>query len=470
MYDLPLIEQSLIAYLLKNQIQICEINNYFVSKISKDFYEAMLSLNERGYIVNKENLLVEGVRRNELINKEKIDLLFNYKFDEHLIADYIKNLKDYFLQEQLRTEVGANIISALDTKAKPDIPLLKEEFSKAQNLILQIENTDKIIKDVDDIFDEYGKEIDKRAEHKGYHSTGDPYLDAVFPQGLDGGYMTTIFGSSGTGKSTLGLHLKNCQINRAIPLIDNTLEMGVIATMDRKIARRRNIPYEYLMADDYDEEKYEEIKRILVEERMLINATARYRMIETDTESISDLDYMIPKIQKALDTEYLVLHIDLATMLRDFNGGGDKQSTVYEKAGNSLSSLAKRHNIHIINYVQALRDDKKTQIKKITDIKKFRPRLDSIKNSAIFEERSRVIIGLFRAKYYADRYLKDDPMTSMLDDIMEVTFLKQTMGTLPMLRYLFDGATATTLPYINNDPDDDIYFNILNGNLYGEED
>ena len=56
-----------------------------------------------------------------------------------------------------------------------------------------------------------------------------------------------------------------------------------------------------------------------------------------------------------------------------------------------------------------------------------------------------------------DRYLPDDPNTNLMEDILEVTVLKQTQGKVgTRLNYMFKGDTATILPQLNVEGNDDL--------------
>ena len=298
-------------------------------------------------------------------------------------------------------------------------------------------------------FEDHKNILVQRSKGNDTYPTGIRILDKYNTIGYYPKYITTIFGASGSGKTTAAINLINASINLQYPTVYDSLELSKQFVTDKLIAARNGIPFDTLL--NVTDEKGEDISDSLIDliesERRKIESHNRFVLMEEVNQSIADLDYEIPHIKKFMGVNFLVLHIDLATMLKDFNKGGDSTASVYEKAMNAEHELARKHNIHIVNYVQALRDQHNVVIKDVEDIEKFRPRLNSIKNSSAFEERSRVVIGLFRPYYYAERYLKDNPAIELMSNILEMQFLKQSMGTLPTLEFLFKGDISRIFPF-----------------------
>ena len=124
-------------------------------------------------------------------------------------------------------------------------------------------------------------------------------------------------------------------------------------------------------------------------------------------------------------------------MLEEFGSGEAKD---YEKAVNLLHPVAKRTNTHIVLVVQAvqktLENHRPTTLQ---GINLFRPSLSSIKNSSAIAERSRTVLSVFRAKYYATRFFPDDPQVDDLEDVVEVQVLKSSNGAVGQrVQYLHD--------------------------------
>jgi hypothetical protein len=113
-----------------------------------------------------------------------------------------------------------------------------------------------------------------------------------------------------------------------------------------------------------------------------------------------------------------------------------------------VHEMARRLGVHIVAVVQANRFGFKP--KDIEDILRLKPTTESIKNAAAYGERSRVILGLFRKKYYAEKYFPEDSETKVMDDILEVQMLKQNQGKLSTLKYLYVGERFSFFKYEGN--------------------
>jgi replicative DNA helicase len=138
-------------------------------------------------------------------------------------------------------------------------------------------------------------------------------------------------------------------------------------------------------------------------------------------------------------------------MLKDFNIGNKNKAELYENAMNSLHEVARRNNVHIVGVVQSRRPDTRINITNVEQLERFRPHIEELKNSAAIEERSRTVISVFRKKHFAMRYLPQDPETLIMSDIAEIDILKQNMGVLGRIKYLFDPECYTFTKLVDED-------------------
>jgi replicative DNA helicase len=144
--------------------------------------------------------------------------------------------------------------------------------------------------------------------------------------------------------------------------------------------------------------------------------------------------------------------VDLITQLKDFMHNKSNQSVAnsIETAMNDLNALAKELNVHIIGVAQFNRDADNMKVLTADDLDMLRPSLNNIKNSHALAERSRVVLSLFRKKYYSDRYLPADEAAKVEEDILEVNILKNSSGMVGnTLHYLFDGSHFKVLPILD---------------------
>jgi len=160
---------------------------------------------------------------------------------------------------------------------------------------------------------------------------------------------------------------------------------------------------------------------------------------------------LIKEFKQRTRSDYLIVAIDLITQLQEFTraGGGMNLANAYEMAMNKENIIAKAQNCHFINVTQFSRNADNFRISEFADLEDpaLRPNLNDIKNAGAIAERSRAVLGLFRPKYYADRYLPDDPNVEYMEDILEVQVLKQSNGATPRLKYLYEGEIFRVNPF-----------------------
>ena len=429
------IEQTLLAHIIKHPEETYSFSS-FLSNNAKTIYKALKSIQDKKLTLELNALTIEANEYDSSITKEKLAVLFEIDYSEDNINEYKKELKKRFLLEQVKSEDISELVIEAE-QSEIDIDRLKELTSALQSKLGEVGEENKILYTIPEWLEDYKTIIVKRAESSGQYPTGDLQLDNMIKLGFAPKYQTTIFGASGTGKSSFGRYLVNREINLHIPCVYNTLEMDKIVTMDAMLAMRTGFPIDFFLNKESDKEVKDQVLQILEREKSHLINNKRFMLLEDSNQSFDDLDYLIPDIKRYMGVDYFVMHNDLATMIKDY--GGENKASGWEDAQNRSHELCKRHNIHMVNYVQARRDDSSIKIRKEEDLEKFRPRVDSVKNSSAFEERSRVMLGVFRRKYYADRYYRsiDNDAVDLMEDVMEVQFLKQNMGSLPTLKYLF---------------------------------
>jgi replicative DNA helicase len=287
------------------------------------------------------------------------------------------------------------------------------------------------------MFDSYQNILSKRMDGSAFFDTGCVLLNSVLPTGFAPGEITTIFGSTGIGKSTYSLYLINRMINKYIPCFYVSLEMSETSTMDRWMASRLRIPFHSLYSKKgvIDESILEMVK----EERSKLERanSNKFVFIDETRVSSSSLEKMINQVKMKMQTDYMVVFVDLATMMEDF---GEGTPIAYEQAMNNLHQMTKRARVHLVLVVQATQ--KSLENKRPTTIdglKVFRPTSADIKNSSAIAERSRQVLAVYREHYYAAKFFPEDPLVQEEDDVMEVQSLKVSNGSVGVVcKYLYD--------------------------------
>jgi replicative DNA helicase len=298
--------------------------------------------------------------------------------------------------------------------------------------------------------DAYIEDLKERAKGRRY-PYGDEYLDSHILKGAYPGAITTIAAGTGQGKSTYVLNLLNDMISNYTPAIYISLEMSGVDTYDRLVALRLGIPIQDLYAND--ESLYGVIDAV-EKEKMQLEKNNKFYFVEEPNLGITQLRSIIKEFKQRARSEYAVVAIDLVTQLKDFMAmnGGSSVANAMERGMNELNALAKEQGVHIIAVVQFNREAENVKVQTIEDLDLLRPTLANIKNSAALGERSRVVISLFRKKFYSDRYLTHIPESATIIDIAEITILKNSSGPVgKTFKYLFEGEVFSMTPFVEDE-------------------
>jgi replicative DNA helicase len=419
-----------------------------LSEEARAFYTTIKNLYTGGITVNKRNVLTE-INNHIEISESKVDAVFNIDVDEGDFNGLYNSLKKQWAKNDIQEYLLEDLLSDVSKKGDIDIDKLIETRSLLDERIRTIDESSLSIYTLKDMFNEYNKELNNRESGKSFYDTGCSHLNKYLTNGFAPQMITNIFGQSGVGKSTYALYLVNKQINKMIPSIYFSPEMPLISTMDRLVAQRIRVPIDNLYPSEDDEVGIGENVRAKIKKEMIkLIDNPYFRFVEEESLWLADVEAIIEKTKREMNTDYLIVTIDLLTMIKDFNlGSSDTKANKYENAMNLLHEIARRQNVHIVGIVQSRRPSGKVVINNVEDLERLRPGIEEIKNSGGIEERSRIVLSTFRKKFFAQKYLPDDPQTELMDDIMDVQVLKQNMGSLPVIHYLFDGPTSYICKY-----------------------
>jgi len=424
--------------------------NYFISQIGKDIFTVLKKLYEQEkHSIDPTviNIISAGNKINSDINEYYIEKLFKVEYDINNFDYYMQRLKEDFAKHNIENTILQNLLKEVSSRGDLQIDKIEFLVNEIEENLSYVKRDNKILYSLSDMYDRYKDVITRRQGGDWFYGTGDSFLDEALQIGFAPGLITTLFAATGIGKSVYALNLISRQINKQIPSLYISLEMDMISTMDRLIALRNRTPIDMFFPKALQENDI--AFKILEKERALMHKIKRFYFVEEAGLSLSDLEFLIKDVKKKLRIDYLVVTVDLLTMLRDFNVGDDKQSTVYEHTMNRIHEMARELNVHILGVVQANRKADSMQVRDIDDLDKLKPSFNTIKNSGAIGERSRVVMSAFRAKYYAERLFPDDPQVEVMEDILEISILKQNMGKINNLKYLYRGDTANVYKYIN---------------------
>lgn len=430
-------ELQLLHFLIDEPERVVAIReNYFLSTDGHDLYDVLYDLYQHGVKPTKDNIVGAGNCVNDKITPELIDTILSTQYDPLAFDHYKFLLQEAYSQDRIQSYILRECSKTVTTKGRLDIERMETLVSDLQDCISLAKSSEEELKFTDTLFTSYEKTVEQRVEGEKFYTTGCSKLDAVLPTGFAPKEMTTIFGSTGVGKSTFKMYLKNRLVNRDVPCLDITLEMSETSEMDRWMASRLRIPMSYLVGKP-NEPVDESVLQMIRNEKSKLLKRKKYAMLDTSKLSIPELEKVIVQFKLKSQSDYAVVFVDLATMLDEFGSGEAKD---YEKAVNLLHPVAKRTNTHLVLVVQAVQKSLENhRPTTLQGINLFRPSLASIKNSSAIAERSRTVLSVFRAKYYATRFFPDDPQVDELEDVVEVQVLKSSNGAVGQrVQYLHD--------------------------------
>jgi replicative DNA helicase len=441
-----IVEQQVLCFCFDHPEKVLEIkDNYFLSNEGKVLYDTILDLYRDNVSFSDDNIISSGGQRNENITFELLKSIRAVKYDVSAWKHYRDILQKSYAKDRIQSKVLKDALTISTLKNDLDIDKMQAVIYELQECINLARGQGAEVKTLREMFDSYQNTLSKRIDGSAFFDTGCVLLNSVLPTGFAPGEITTIFGSTGIGKSTYSLYLINRMVNKYIPCFYVSLEMSETSTMDRWMASRLRIPFHafYSRNGVTDESVLEKVR----EERSKLERanSNKFVFIDETRVSSSSLEKMIDQVKMKMQTDYMVVFVDLATMMEDFIEG---TSIAYEQAMNSLHQMTKRTRVHLVIVVQAVQKSLEShRPTTIEGLRMFRPTLASIKNSSAIAERSRQVLAVYREHYYASKYFPEDVLVQEEDDVMEVSILKCSNSDVgKRLNYLYDGGLFRLYP------------------------
>ena len=424
----------------------------FLHEEAKSLFKSICYLVENSIEITPATLLQQVGLVDCTIQPKHIDQAFN--IDNKGASDLtsiLTVLKDAKLKDSI-----LNQIREIELKVGEQGLLEKESIaSRLYDLETTVQESgkkDSVLMSFDEWAETYKQDLEERKAGRKY-TYGDPLLDATFSKGAYPGAITTIAASTSMGKSTYVLTLMNNLLDRNIPCMYLSLEMGAIDTFDRLIAMRCGIDNESLYNADID--NINDIMQKVEQERKALEDRTNFYFSEATDVDLHRLRVIIREFKQRTHATYAVVAVDLITQMKNFMNAKNGSSTanMMEIGMNELNALAKEENVHIIAVAQFKRDSDNAKIRSVEEIDYLRPGLGDIKNSGALAERSRVVLSIFRPKYYADRYLSGTAEAEDMQDIMEVQVLKNSNGGSAgkIMKYTFDSSHFRLFPIVEEE-------------------
>jgi replicative DNA helicase len=441
-----IVEQQILRFCFDHPEKILELkDNYFLSSEGKALYDTLLDLYRNNVSFSDDNIVSLGGQKNEGITFELLKSIRSVEYDISAWKHYRDILQKTYSKDKIQSKILKDALTISSLKNDFDIDKMQDIVYELQECVNLARGQGAEIKTLREMFNSYQNTLSRRMDGSAFFDTGCVLLNSALPTGFAPGEITTIFGSTGIGKSTYSLYLINRMINKYIPCFYVSLEMSETATMDRWMASRLRIPFHALYSKNgvIDESVLEKVK----EERSKLERanSNKFVFIDETRVSSSSLEKMINQIKMKMQTDYMVVFVDLATMMEDF---GEGTPIAYEQAMNNLHQMTKRTRVHLVLVVQAVQKSLENhRPTTIEGLRVFRPMLASIKNSGAIAERSRQVLAVYREHYYAAKFFPEDPLVQEEDDVMEISLLKCSNSEVGRrLNYLHDGGLFRLYP------------------------
>jgi archaellum biogenesis ATPase FlaH len=394
------LEKRIITYLINHPSNVENFKiDWFVISEYKIIYKAIYDI-----VTNDKNfdlvLLLEYIRKDiaEYDSEKLNNLILEYKDDKFgSITETGESLKNSWLKLK-SLETVETIIEQVSEKNDVDYDTINNCAESLLDNMKQI-NDDRLILTGADLASRYMDALIAREEGVTKRSFGLKTIDDKLSYPAPPGCYSLLVGRTGSGKSIVKRVLENGLLYQDICVLSIDLEMPLIPNMDRQISMKLDIPIDSLL----DKDKPERLKKRLDEELAELESKKNYLYVEHPSIDLKTLDSIIYKSKMKFrdqgilpEDEYMVVIIDLITMIKEFSGtsGSDLDDCV-----NKLNALCKKHKVHIMGVAQAnetkLRQ-KSSHFKSPDEIDKFQINLEDIKGGSALAERSRIAFSLFR--------------------------------------------------------------------------
>ena len=442
------LEQKVFQHIGKNPGLVFRfVEDDFVSAHGKRMLKVLKKYGEHEW--SPEKIFFWFAEEGAELHREVVEELFG---DPEVDDSDFESLREVMRREaakrNMREILTDDISRLLDSKDEIDTRVIERSITELSKGLMLIENGGKFrVYNSETMMAEYEKIVERRKIEKGFWDTGCSNLNSMLQEGFAPQKITSIYASSGMGKSSYALYLVNRQINCRIPAIYITLEMDMSSTIDRLIGMRHKVPLKlfYGRGQEDRHENFQLISSLVEKEKKVLSGNPFFRIVDQPGLSIADIEAIVEQAKREMGVNYLICTIDLLSMVKDFNHGNESTADRYEHALNSLHEVARRTNCHFVGVFQSRRNN--IPVNKEEDVDKLRPKIEQIKNSGAVEERSRIIISLFRKRFFMERYFPGSPTLDTLPDIMEVKIDKQNMGSLGVAQYWFEPQSSFLCKY-----------------------
>lgn len=456
-FSLELQEQNLLKFITVEPKRLSEVKGeYFVTSTGKTIFQCLKSLSDSQVQLSPTSVAIEigknGIDVSEDSVKETI-------FDKDVTGqsfDYLyRSLKESYIRHELQETFLGDGIKLATSKETFEVGKLVKLRDHLTTYVDLWEDNSTHLYTMEQAYEEQLKAIGERRYGTKFFSTGDGGLDSILTTGFEPGYINILYANSGVGKTTFKLYLENWFIEYNMPLLSVNTELRITSTMDKLLCMRHQIPFQSLYPDQRQGQEIPDfIFDKIIEDKASFQRNNRILIVDRPDIDTDDFEAYIKKARILMgldDKDPLFVTVDLFTLFKDFNG--DNKASKSEDVMNKVHYIMRRNNCSMLAVIQSKRPIDKVKVSSRIDLQKFRPSIEEIKNSGAFEERARVVLGLFREKYFAQKTMNNRPeLIKVIPDIAEVIILKQNFGSVgDVLKYHFQGECSKYIPFSDED-------------------
>jgi replicative DNA helicase len=213
-----IVEQQILHFCFDHPEKILEIkDNYFLSGEGRVLYDTLLDLYRNDASFSDDNIVSSGGQRSESITFELLKSIRSIEYDASAWNHYRGILQKSYAKDRIQSKVLKDALTISTLKSDLDVDKMQDVVYELQECVNLARGQGAEVKTLREMFDSYQNILSKRMNGSAFFDTGCVLLNSALPTGFSPGEITTIFGSTGIGKSTYSLYLINRMINKYIP-------------------------------------------------------------------------------------------------------------------------------------------------------------------------------------------------------------------------------------------------------------
>ena len=250
-------------------------------------------------------------------------------------------------------------------------------------------------------------------------------LDNLIVNGLSPGDISIMAARPGLGKSSVKTNMMYNLLERGLGVVNFGIEQGFTTEQDRLESIMTKIPLSEII-QSWSWEKGDFRLDLIKKANETIDKDYNYHIVPSRSVSVADVRSVLYQITQRQKVD--VVFFDLFDKLIDVNVSANKAQTVGVKLG-EISRMAEEFDCHICCLVQINR-----QVEGRSD---KRPKISDLKDSGNYEEAARLVMLLYREKYYFQDSMNDE---------MEIIVAKQSNGPTGTATMIFNESTLEIEP------------------------